>query len=86
GCSIAGSKIGSTIGSMIPSEIYGMPGQGAYCPPCQPGETIEGIIEPMVEPIFEPAIEQPIEVVTPAGYQGRAVPKRELTLQEYVRP
>jgi hypothetical protein len=70
----------------ITSEIYGMPGQGAYCPPCQPGESIDGIIEPMSEPVFEPAIEQPIEVVTPAGYQGRVVPKRELTLQEYVRP
>jgi len=74
----------------ITSEIYGMPGQGAYCPPCQPGESIEGIMEPMSETMIdsaiEPAIEQPIEVVTPAGYQGRVVPKRELTLQEYVRP
>lgn len=60
------------------SEIYGFDGQGGYCPPCQPSEIIQEIIEPTVE--------QPIEVVTPAGYQGRVVPKRELTLQEYVQP
>jgi hypothetical protein len=60
------------------SEIYGFDGQGGYCPPCQPTEIIQEIIEP--------TIEQPIEVVTPAGYQGRVVPKRELTLQEYVQP
>jgi len=70
----------------ITSEIYGMPGQDAYCPPCQPGETIEGIIEPMSEPFAQPVPEQPVEVVTPASYQGRVAPKRELTLQEYVRP
>jgi hypothetical protein len=70
----------------ITSEIYGMPGQDAYCPPCQPGESIEGIIEPMSEPFAQPVPEQPVEVVTPASYQGRVAPKRELTLQEYVRP
>jgi hypothetical protein len=47
---------------------------------------------PIVEPMFQPNVEQPIDVVTPAGYQGKpvskgnAVPRRELTLQEYVQP
>jgi hypothetical protein len=40
----------------------------------------------MDEPMIQPMLEQPLEVVTPAGYQGRVVPKRELTLQEYVQP
>ena len=76
----------------ITSEIFGFDGQGAYCPPCQPGwmgEPVEEYSEPigpMAEPVIQPVIEQPVEVVTPAGYQGRVVPKRELTLQEYVQP
>jgi len=72
----------------ITSEIYGFSGDGAYCPPCQYDQNGLPIqpAEQFIEPISQPAIEQPIEVVTPAGYQGRAVPKRQLTLQEYVQP
>jgi hypothetical protein len=76
----------------IRSDIYGFDGQGAYCPPCQPGvpgqpqDGYPEVILPMDEPMIQPMLEQPLEVVTPAGYQGRVVPKRELTLQEYVQP
>ena len=31
-------------------------------------------------------IEPPVEVVTPAGYQMRPVPRKDATLQEYVKP
>ncbi|MFM8187772.1 MAG: hypothetical protein ACKN85_04735 [Pirellula sp.] len=76
----------------IRSDIYGFDGQGAYCPPCQPGvpgqpqDGYPEVILPMDESMIQPVLEQPLEVVTPAGYQSRVVPKRELTLQEYVQP
>ena len=49
----------------------------------QPGQFEPGQFQPES---IQPMIEPPVEVVTPAGYQMRPVPRKDATLQEYVKP
>jgi hypothetical protein len=56
--------------------------------PFEPGQFQPGQFEPgQFEPeSIQPMIAPPVEVVTPAGYQMRPVPRKDATLQEYVKP